>query len=223
MTTESEKLFEAFCNNNGLQFERVSPGVTKTPDYIIEINGIKIVVEVKQIELNDEEERLLKQFEKGEPVVFTSTPGDRVRSKIRAASPQLRILAKGKYPGVLILYNSLPFAAGDPTQPYHIKTGMFGLETFILTKLPIIGKGDPQIIDKKFGPKRQMTEDHNKTISAIGDMRRTKESGIELFIYHNHFAPIPLPVGVFSKIDNVKEFILSAKTTGEFEEWTKTV
>ena len=220
MTTESEKLFEAFCNNNGIRFAPVSTGVMKTPDYIIQIGEIDIVVEVKQIELNEEEKKLLRRAEKGDPVVFSATPGDRIRSKIKAAAPQLKILAKGKHPALLVLYNSIPFAAGDPTHPYHIKTGMFGLETVILTKPPI-GTGDPQLIDKKFGPKRQMTEEHNTTTSAIGVLRRTMEAGIEMLIYHNHFAAIPLPVGLCSKINNVKEFILSSKTTGEFQEWSK--
>jgi len=59
-------------------------------------------------------------------------------------------------PVVLVLYNNLPLELGDRLSPYEIRVGMYGLETIIFS----IPKGylGPTVIDRKFGPKRKLTE-----------------------------------------------------------------
>jgi len=50
--TDSEALFEEFCAINGIPFERIPSSSSRTPDYLIQPNGVRITCEVKRIELN---------------------------------------------------------------------------------------------------------------------------------------------------------------------------
>ena len=62
--TISEKLFEQYCRDLSIPCESIETeeGV-RTPDYQQTLAGHQVIVEVKQIDPNDEEVRLMKQFE----------------------------------------------------------------------------------------------------------------------------------------------------------------
>ncbi len=117
--TESEKLFELFCNQHGIKCFRIptkSKQQEKTPDYDIWVSGQQIVVEVKQFDPTQEEVAMYKTSEEHEfahgPL---GTPGTRVRKAINEKASQIRIRAKGKYPSILIIYTTVFWC--DHTDP----------------------------------------------------------------------------------------------------------
>ena len=92
--TESEILFEIFCDAVHIPYVRIPCGAGKTPDYDITPGGNKIVAEVKQIEPGDDDERLLSAG------ASWSDQGRRVRQKIDAAKRQLKARSGGRFPAL---------------------------------------------------------------------------------------------------------------------------
>ena len=145
-----------------------------------------------------------------------SEPGAKVRSKIKNAAEQISNLAKGKYPGVLVLYNNVPFVLGSPLDPDNVRVGMYGFDTIVLTQ-PTDFDVSREVIGRKFGPKKKLTEEHNTSISALAVLEETQE-GLSLSVYHNQHASIPLPLEVVRAV-GAKQYVLSDDTRLEFRSW----
>jgi len=215
--TRSEILFEQFCSANNICCERVEETISKTPDYLIKKNGLEVIVEVKQVDPNSQEKGLIKTFEKNGFMTRSSTPGERVRKKIKDSGPQISEFAKGKCPSLLVLYNNLPPYFSDPLCSYNIRVGMYGLET-INFDVPSDPSIPCQILDCGFGPKYRMTKTSHTSISALGVLKNTPGEKLKLYLFHNSYASIPLPLGSFTS-ENCLEFILDTKQGREFQEW----
>lgn len=215
--TTSEDLFEEYCAENSIACARIDERDEKTPDYQVEIEGTTIIVEVKQFDPSKEDKVVLRDFEKNKMVTHGTTPGDRVRNKIKSGAPQLSKYCKGKHPSILLLYNNLPFVLGDPTEPYNIRVGMFGLDTIVLS-VPQNYSRKPSVVDRKSGPKRKLTENHNTSISAVGVLQRNSEERLEMLIYHNQHAEIHLN-DEFANIHTATEYKVSERVKGQFHSW----
>ena len=213
MKTKSEALFESFCEMQKIQCEKIIESNTRKPDYWISTDGIRIVVEVKQIDQNKDDEANYKEFIEKGMVVGDAKPGARVRSKIKSAAPQISNLAKGKHPGILVLFNNVPLA--NFLDSYHLKVGMYGLDTIVLSKPEDFEP--PLVLGRKSGGKRKLTENHNTSISAVGVIREERE-GLFFDLYHNHFASIPVPNSLCKKLE-CNEYRLLNNGQFEFKSW----
>ena len=213
--TESEQLFEDFCASLNIRFERVETGKEQTPDYRIWPWDTEVVCEVKQIELNDLERKALAAASRGEYIVTGGTPGARVRGKITDASPQLRQLAKGHCPALLVL--SEESLVPRHLDAYHIRVAMYGLDTIVLG-VRRDSAIRPYVRDRKSGPKRKMNLEHNTSISAILELRKRGDGNMQANMYHNRFAAIPLNKELMVA-DQLRHFRLREKVEGEFEYW----
>ena len=81
--TISEEHFERFCRENDICFERLSPDGQETPDYRIVMQEKPMVVEVKELTLNDEEEQALRDVQDGCNASWgPKRVGDRIRYKL---------------------------------------------------------------------------------------------------------------------------------------------
>ena len=218
--TESESLFESFCDQNGIRREAI-PTMAKqqeeTPDYYIYIGQQKIVCEIKQIDPNEEEMEQQRIFEAGGLAVSGSTPGDRVRTKIAAGASQIRVRAKGRLPSILVVYNNVLIA--DHANPYFILVAMYGLETHVLA-VPEDRNISPYLTDKKFGPKRKMSKEHNTSVSAVAVISTNLEGIATLRVYHNIYAEIPLSPELFRR-SNIRQFTVGEKVVGHLPDWTE--
>ena len=105
--TESEILFERFCANKGIGFEKVLEGKKPTPDYDIFLEHKKVIAEVKQIDPNKDDLRAEKELRDNQFTLIGCVPGKRVRNKIGSAGPQIRSRTEGKHPSIIILYNNM--------------------------------------------------------------------------------------------------------------------
>ena len=213
--TESERLFEEFCARLGIRLERIETRDKRRPDYRIWPSNAEVVCEVKQIEANAKERRALSAAVRGEYIATGGIPGSRVRSKITDASPQLRNLAKGRCPALLVL--SAESFLRRHLDEYQVRVAMYGLDTIIMA-VPRNAAVRAYVKDRKSGPKRKMNTEHNTTISAILELRRHGDRTIFCTVYHNRFAAIPLPQKLLDA-DHVRHLRLRKKAAGEFDEW----
>jgi len=216
MKTQSEKLFEDFCKRNNIDCKPIYVRSSRTPDYCISVNGTEIVVEVKEFSPNKEDEEMLRKAVQKKGIVMGGPhcPGERVRRKIAKSAKQTSNLSKGKYPGLLVLYNSI--VSVNPTNEYELKVAMFGLDSIVMS-VPDSMNNMPEILGKKSGPKKKLTPNHNTSISAVAVL--TENSGaLDLTVYHNHHAAIKIPPTVFKKV-GCQQFILSNNNRNEFPSW----
>lgn len=218
MKTVSEKLFEKFCGVRGITYERIDEGDEKTPDYLLTLSDTVVVAEVKEIERNEaekESDRRLK--ERGYGDCLTNEPGDRVRNKIRKASPQIRRRAEGKKPGILVLFDG--GCAYRHLDPYNIRVAMSGLEQVHIA-VPKDPNQRPYATGMSHGPKRKMTETANTSISAVAVMYVADHDNIKVDVYHNKHAAIPLDPGVVAAY-GIDQYFLEDGPEVATSEWRK--
>jgi hypothetical protein len=184
--TISEELFEQFCRAKEL-----------TPN-----------------EDDLESERLLT--ERGYGSIGSTVPGDRIRNKINAASPQIKARTHGQLPGLLVIYAE--GSLSPHLEPYFVKAGMFGLEQIIIA-VPQDYSKSPYATGSKLGPKEKMTHDCNTSISAIATMYHKFDGSMTFSVFHNHFAKIPIDPSAFP--DSVDQYSLSKVTERRTPDWVK--
>lgn len=173
--TESEVLFEAFCNRHRLDWATVETGPTKTPDYRLKFGSATVVVEIKQIESED-------GFETNG--VSSRTVGDHVRRKIAEARKQLQAVSRIGTPTILLVYNSV-----DPMQLFGTETrdfvcAMYGELTVRLK--------EGRLEDSFYGRNSSLRSNMNTSFSAVGHLRRCA-GGSDVRIFENIYARHPLP------------------------------
>jgi hypothetical protein len=216
--TISETFFEQFCTKHGVRWEPIATEGTagvKTPDYAIFPKDTKVITEVKEIRENATERQQRKQLAEVGWSMFgerNAKLGDRARDIITTAAKQLRRLAKGKSPALIVIYNP-SFLLSHHTEPHAIKAAMYGFDQIVLGLAPIYMRRKPRLVDRKSGPGRKMGVQFNTTVSAVAVI-----DSKGLTIYHNRFAAISLPVKLFSGIAT-QQFTLGDKQPGKFETW----
>lgn len=219
MATVSELLFESCCESLGLDFERIEPSSDRRPDYMIFPEGQKVVVEVKQIDMNPEEEAEYKKFCEGGIAQGGGTAGYRARMKISDANQQLATLTGDSLPGILVLFDNTPL--GWHTVPYNLKTSMFGLEVVVFEK-PEKAMERARFHGPRFGPKRKMTPASNTSTSAVAVLFRGVEEGAPpyMVLYHNIFAKTPLEQGI-ARLFTAKQLIMNKGDDGTLRDWVE--
>lgn len=178
MTTKNvaEAVFEEFCASNNIACEKITEGSEPTPDYKVTLNGVCVVVEVKQIDKDD-------NFNKDG--VHTSTLGSHIRKRIHDAREQLKNASTDGIPTVLLVYNNLDPLQMFGTEPHDFITAMYGELTVVLNPK------DNKIEDSFHGRNSSFQKNKNTSFSAVGHLYKTK-SGPEVHLYENIFAKTPL-------------------------------
>lgn len=173
--TDSEALFEQFCERHRLDWAPVETGPSRTPDYRLRIKSATVFVEIEQIESEDGFQR---------DGVSSRTVGAHVRRKIADARKQLQTVSRGGSPTILLIYNKI-----DPLQLFGTEThdfvcAMYGELTVRLK--------DGCLEDSFHGRNSSLRSDVNTSFSAVGHLRRSP-SGAEVRVFENIYARHPLP------------------------------
>jgi hypothetical protein len=82
----SHKTFERFCVLRGFRAEPIQRAATPTPDYKVWIGAKCYIVELKQLDPNEEDERQRRELETIGETAGELTPGKRAHSKVGRAS-----------------------------------------------------------------------------------------------------------------------------------------
>lgn len=213
--TLSERLFEEFCRGHGLSFDPVTRAACRTPDYDVWFGDRQVVVEVKQLEPNAEDRAQLLKLEAGGPATFGGEAGKRVRQEITDAKKQLRSRAKGRFPGLLVLYNTAPLISY--LDPMFILLAMYGELTATIDRSSNAEKRTIQALS--FGRKRSVSTSQNTTISAVCVLVENPEGHPTLTFYHNRFAALPFDPS-WLRGELVRHYVLTTPSAKEFEFWT---
>lgn len=214
--TVSESIFERVCDRRGVLYRKLATRENqRTPDYLILPSGEKVVVEVKQIEPNDEDRELRKKSKKGETTGWWSDNNTRIRRKIKQCAKQLKAVAKGRCPSVLMLYDDREIKIiGNE----DFLEAMYGDEELTLA-VPLDG-GEPEPLGVGFGGNRQLTEQQRRYISAVAIMRQKFPGEWVVVMFHNVFASRPLDPDVASSFADV-QYDLTKPKTKEWQNWTR--
>lgn len=218
--TESEEIFEHFCRERNLCFQRIPEGKTKSPDYYLQIGNVTTVVEIKQIDANTEERQILEKSpeEWSEYEIYHwGIPGERIRNKITSATRQLKILSKGRYRTLLIVYDNIKMWP-ELVDEYSIRVAMYGVETALISS-EAAPEGGAKILNRWYGMRKKTTAQHNTTLSAIAVMSE-EEGNVSMSIYHNWYANIPLDMDLFT-LQGVKQFEMEQCPDICFTGWKK--
>ena len=89
--TESEQLFEDYCDHVKIPWTHIEVGASKTADYSLSVDGQVVIAEVKEVTRNPEEQasdRQIKETRIGKGM--RGKPGARVRKKITDSLQQIK-------------------------------------------------------------------------------------------------------------------------------------
>jgi hypothetical protein len=214
--TPSELAFENFCRRKNIRFTRVAEDAQKTVDYELFVPRHKIVVEVKELILSKKEQQAEQEMKEKGFSRLSTTPGARLRKKISDAAPQIKRHTQDQFPGMLVLYSG---GTLKHIGPYSIRVAMYGFETAQVA-VPKDPSVRPYTVGKKYGPKQRMTPHHNTSISAVGVLYGSDSDTVELIIYHNVHAVVPLDPRLFAHY-GVQQHRLGESTPGEVAQWNK--
>lgn len=197
MKTSSEQLFERFCEENGVKYDRIVEEIERSADYLIEHSGQSVVCEVKEIEEQDDFHT---------PENPHGKVNNKAREKISKGAPQVKRLTQGKRPGMIVLYNLIPPI--PYTSPDMIQEAMFG-ETLMVVSMEEPGPNKDVNVDFERGGKRKTTQNCNTSISCVAVLEQEiawdNKISIRMDIYHNPFARVPLDIENF-RFPNVRHF-----------------
>ena len=212
--TESEKDTIRLFNEIGVNLKRIPEGAEKTPDFFIETDKQKIFIEVKEVNENEEEKKLLKEIEDKGQVSGHDSPeiGKRFRPSIQAANRQLKKSCKSNEAGLVIIQDVRDFFTRSCIPQEEIKLAMFGDRvTWVEVRSRKI---QADIYDKN----KTTTGQKNTTVSAVGLMiKNIQDNSLTLHIYHNPHAKNIL-ISPFLESPKIYEYsICNTRSYGDFE------
>jgi hypothetical protein len=206
--TKSEVLFLEYCKLRGYFAKRICPpqNTGRFPDYELLIgDSVGIVVEIKELNPNPEDEREAKAMKERSIEAFGDEPGRRVRTHIEDAERQLRRYEGENIPTLVLLYDNIvvdgfrvhpPDFCIHPLAPYNIDVGMYGLQVANVRLHP---GGQTESLGDTRGGKRTLRREHRANISAVAVLYDyAPDYGLFLIVYHNFYAKVPLPKSLFS-------------------------
>jgi hypothetical protein len=192
--TVSEDIFEALCDKKGIRCTRIPEKDKKTADYLVSLEKLTLVVEVKQIDPNAGDKELSKVWgNQNSPGI--ESPSKRVQKLLEDGYPQVKGSSEGKWPTMIALYNnSGPWNFVDT---WTVSKAMFGLFGFVCTLKPgssitVSGHG-------YFG-ERKLTKNTFRHLSIVGVLKKEGSERISLKCYHNPFATIPVEPSLLKSI-----------------------
>ena len=173
--TESELLFESFCDFHDIPWKPVAVAGGRTPDYLVSLNDESVYFEVKQIDSD--------QAFTAPGGVHSRTVGSHIRQKILDSRKQVQVAKKAGVPGVLLIYNNLDPLQTFGTEQHDFISAMYGEMTVVLK--------NRRITDSFQGRNSLLRENQNTSFSALAHLRRTS-NGPTMRIYENVFAHVGL-------------------------------
>jgi hypothetical protein len=223
MDTLSEQLFEQLCDARSVRWERIATTPdSQTPDYAVWLGTVKVIVEVKQLELSEADHRAIRALSQGVslPSAFKSTAHSRVRNLIRPAGKQLKVLAKGVHPSFIVLFDN---TRGFSTLDFEdILNAMYGDEAVTVNWSNVPGE-KPAIVGHHFGGHRKMTPAHNRSVSGLGLLSVDRASGQpSVAIFHNIHAAIPLPPEVAAGLA-ARQYTLDKDGMDRYQSWREII
>ncbi|MEX1128039.1 MAG: hypothetical protein WEB50_05705 [Vicinamibacterales bacterium] len=208
----AENQFEQYLIDSKVEYRRISVASEPTPDFEIVLSGRRIVVEVKQIDMNPEDRRVLAEIRAKQPASYWIP--NRVRGKLKHVSRQLQAAAISGVPTMVLLCNNVPLHEHGNAD--EILDAMFGQTTYTVS-WPEDRSAPPSVSRVSAGGSRAVTRSQNTSLSAVGVLGRAGSPN-RLRIYHNPFARVEMPTALFARVD-AKQFTVHHEPESQLPSW----
>lgn len=229
MKTQSEAIFERYCDLNSYDYERIPAGSAHgpTPDYRVHRNRISVIVEIKELCPNDDDLFQAREFEKHGESESGDIPGRRVNLAIGRAAKQLKKYSDEDLPCVLLLYDNAVdvdgrrlYPKGSLLGPASIDFGMYGQASWKIA----LSRDRAKLASKGFtrDGDRQLTHEQRRYISAVSVLTGCYDDSPCIFTYHNFFAERPLPTSLF-RSSRDRHFAKQRRPDQEVYPWVEIV
>ena len=198
--TKSEDLFAAICRRHHYSVSKLDTRAEqqkKTADFSVETPFGRFLAEVEELTPNADDLRQIRELKETGMTSGGGTIGSRARRAIRHAAVQLRDHCDDCIPMIAVLYDNVQTPDGRVSypmfylEPHHIDAAMYGDRVVNVS----LRKGTRTRPDRS-GGKRTTTIDRRNYLSAVVVISDWDDE--TLIVYHNRFAHLPLPKGVFS-------------------------
>ncbi len=180
--TVSEHLFEDFLRLHALPFERIPEAEEHRPDYLVSVDKLRLVFEVKEISTD-------ANFGRGELAVSSRTVGEHVRPKIQQARKQVRYGASLGLPTVLLIYNALDPLHRFGTEDHDFEHAMYGERTLV------VDVATTRVTDDYHGRNKSFSPTAKTYFSALRRLKPTV-NGPSVTLFENLHAALPLPYAI---------------------------
>lgn len=177
---EAEKILEEWAAQHNIRFRRIREGCKKRPDYWLICPGEAIVVEVKDLAPNSEEKHFDRELEATGYAFHTSTPGCRLRKRIKKAAAKYPPWHKRGIPCVTFVFNNTRFLSS--TSGHQVYAAMFGRLSF---SVPVAGSEEETMFVAQDGV---LTPDSNTSTSAVAVNEWDRRTGFTMIVFHNPYA-----------------------------------
>jgi hypothetical protein len=174
-----------------------------------------VVADVKQLDPGPEDARLVRELVEHGGADAVYVPGARVRQEITDAKAQLRNLAGGAYPGVLVLYNNTGVGSGHFTA-HDVLTALYGQEVLVHA-VPNDPRIKSRLLGHQFGGRRGVNRTMNTSLSAIAVLRDICEP-LSLDVYHNCYAALPLAPDLL-RGETIRHYGIHRGDGRQFQDW----
>lgn len=178
LRTESESLFETYCNERGYSFKRIEviPNEGRFPDYEVVTPCGPVICEVKQVNPNDHDKEETRRLVSYGHADSSREPGKRARRPLGDACDQLRRFRDDPRPCIAMLFD---MTYGHYLSPSDIEAAMLG---DLIVLLPVV-PGDGEA-DFTHGRNRRLNDKQGLYLGAVAVLTRDGR----LNIYHNPYA-----------------------------------
>lgn len=193
---KSEILFEKFCQENGIVYEKIPVSSSKTADYKINVKSETMICEVKELTPNKEDKRLGKELEeKGYTEIHVVKIGERLSKDIKKAAEKLKHYNHLNVPLIVAIYDNILFhgtRVHGPIDRWDVDEAMYGRDTGYY----LMSSRGTQFNGFRHGTKRRMTPTEKKYVSAVF-LLKDSAVGVNVDIYHNYYATVRIDKSVF--------------------------
>lgn len=190
---EACEFFDSRCRERDITPRSIResrrPNVRR-PDFALQTNGKTVIVEVKAIEPNEQNQDPGVRGRAVEPDIR------RISNKLKRANGQLQPYAERGIPGIVNIMDCT--GQGLFLVPFDIHSAMFGRDALELSVARdwrdyTDSPPPPRIERLKSAGRETLTSKHNGSISALLIFRRKSHSDTFVsLLFHNHFAQNPI-------------------------------
>jgi len=171
----SEKLFQEIFERFQIKFEKIPESTVndeKRPDFEVGEGNTLSYWEVKELEENHHEKRIVKAISNGQKKIY-SVNSKRVKESIRKAFHQFESYGVEESPCIVVLHDARDFMVKDFLFHQYIQSAMLGNAQFIEDQ-----EGDLKEIYRSEG----LLTNKRKYVAAIATMHAETK---EIVLFHN--------------------------------------
>jgi hypothetical protein len=184
--TQSEDLFQKYCSDSGIPCRAIEVTGVRTPDFEVELAGVKVICELKQLDPNEDD---LQEHAK----VMAGVSGgrlipNRLRRLLKGISGQLKSASTAGHPTVMVVYDNTPFCSYLDDD--DVRESMFG--RWSITEFIDERTGASWVSPQYYGGNKGVGPSHNTSLSALAVLEAPASAEMRLRLFHNPHAKVPL-------------------------------